>query len=533
MAEVPPTADALGPENIIVLAPGLLAGTTFPNSGRLSVGGKSPLTGTIKEANAGGNAAQKIAHLGLAAVVIQGTSSEPVTISINNNEVTFHAAAQLWGKGNFASVTQLKAEYPDNALITIGPAGEKGLKAAAIIATADDYHLRAAARGGLGSVLGAKKVKAIVINDTGGPGVTIAKPAAFRDATKTVSKLIVGHPLIGGLRAFGTPLLVGLMNEMGGLATKNYSRGTFEGAEKIGGEAFAEILGKRKNAVPSHGCMRGCIIQCSQVYTDEEGEVITSGLEFETVGLAGSNCEVDDLDAIARFDRACDDLGLDTIDVGAAIGVAMEAGRIPWGDGSRLAEVVESIYQDNPLGLLVGNGCAVAGKELGVTRIPTVKGQALSAYDPRILKGTGVTYATSTMGADHTCGNAIPSPANPSYDPSSPTGQNEVSTFLQSYFSAIDSLGICLFASLPLLDAPELQQHLVDVVSAKLGVELSPGYVLEMGRNVCRQEREFNQLAGFGPHDDRLPGFFQKETLLPGGSTFDVSDEDLDKVYAK
>ncbi|OHB32387.1 MAG: hypothetical protein A2X79_00220 [Desulfuromonadaceae bacterium GWB2_53_15] len=531
-AEVPAMTDAMGPDNIIVLAPGILAATTFPNNGRLSVGGKSPLTGTIKEANAGGAAAQKIARLGIAAVIIQGVSTEPVTVVIKNDEVTFHSAASLWGKGNFAAVDLLKEEYPGTALITVGPAGEKGLKASAIIVTTNDYHLRAAARGGLGAVLGAKKVKAVVIDDTGGPGIVIAEPGKFKDASKKVTDLILKHPLIGGLRAFGTPLLVGLMNEMGGLATKNFSRGKFEGAEKIGGEAFAKVLGERKNAAAAHGCMRGCIVQCSQIYTDEQGEVITTGLEFETVGLAGSNCEVDDLDAIARFDRACDDLGLDTIDVACAIGVAMEAGRIPWGDGEKLAEVVKSIYTEDQLGLLVGNGCTATGKALGVTRIPTVKGQALSAYDPRILKGTGVTYATSTMGADHTCGNAIPSPANPGYDASSPKGQNEISAFLQSYFAAIDSLGMCLFASLPLLDAPDLQQHLVDVVSAKLGIELPPGYVMEMGRSVCCQEREFNKLAGFGPKDDRLPDFFSKERLIPGGSLFDVADEDLDKVYA-
>ena len=532
-AEVPAMADAMGPDNIIVLAPGILAATTFPNNGRLSVGGKSPLTGTIKEANAGGSAAQKIARLGIAAVIIQGASTEPVTVVIKSDEVQFHSAASLWGKGNFATVNLLKEEYPGTALVTIGPAGEKRLKASAIITTSHDYHLRAAARGGLGAVLGGKMVKAIVIDDTGGPGIVVAEPEKFKAASKKVADIILNHPLIGGLRAFGTPLLVGLMNEMGGLATRNFSRGTFAGAEKIGGEAFAKVLGERKNAAAAHACMRGCLIQCSQVYTDEQGEVITSGLEFETVGLAGSNCEVDDLDAIARFDRACDDLGLDTIDVGGAIGVAMEAGRIPWGDGAKMTEVVESIYNDDPLGLLIGNGCEVAGKALGVSRIPTVKGQALSAYDPRILKGTGVTYATSTMGADHTCGNAIPSPANPSYDASSPKGQNEISSFLQSYFAAIDSLGMCLFASLPLLDAPELQQHLVDAVSAKLGIELPADYVLKMGRSVCCQEREFNRLAGFGPKDDRLPEFFSKERLIPGGSLFDVSDEDLDKVYAE
>ena len=261
------------------------------------------MTGTIKEANAGGVAAQKIARLGIAAVIIEGAASDPIKIVIKNDEVTFHSADQLWGKGNFAAVDLLKEEYPGTALITIGPAGEKGLKASAIIVTTHDHHLRAAARGGLGAVLGAKKVKAIVIDDSGGPGIVVAEPERFKESSKKVTDIILKHPLIGGLRAFGTPLLVGLMNEMGGLATKNFSRGKFDGAEKIGGEALAKVLGERKNASAAHGCMRGCLIQCSQIYTDEKGEVITSGLEFETVGLSGSNCEVDDLDAIRHARR--------------------------------------------------------------------------------------------------------------------------------------------------------------------------------------------------------------------------------------
>jgi aldehyde:ferredoxin oxidoreductase len=531
-ANVPPEADPLGPDNVIVLAPGIMAATSMPNNGRLSVGGKSPLTGTIKEANAGGNAAQKIARLGLAAVVIQGMASEPLTIAITRDGVAFHSATALWGEGNFAAFAQLQDRYPGSALVTIGPAGEKKLRAAAVIASSHDYHLRAAARGGLGAVLGSKRVKAIVIDDTGGPGVAVARPEQFKAATKALTEGILSHPLVGGLGAFGTPLLVGLMNEMGGLATKNFSRGTFDGAGRIGGEALAKHLGERKGAAARHNCMRGCIISCSQVYTDEEGKFLTSGLEFETIGLLGSNCEIDDLDVIARIDGICDDLGLDTIDVGGAVGVAMEAGRIPWGAGARVLELLESIRRDDPLGLLIGDGCAATGRALGVRRVPVVKGQSLSAYDPRILKGTGVTYATTPMGADHTCGNALPSPANPGYNPGSPSGQNEVSEFLQSWFAAIDTLGLCLFASVPMLDMPELQQQLVAALSAKLGVDLPEGHILALGRRVNLDERRFNSLAGFSPADDRLPAFFREERLTPDGSTFDVPDEDLDKVFA-
>jgi aldehyde:ferredoxin oxidoreductase len=531
-AEVPATADPLGPENVIVLAPGLLAATSLPNNGRLSVGGKSPLTGTIKEANSGGAAAQKLARLGIAALIVEGTAALPTLVSISASGITFQNADDLWGLGNLAAVERLQETFPGQAFVTIGPAGEKQLKASAVIVTSHDYHLRAAARGGLGAVLGAKGLKAIVIDDAGAPGIEIATPERFKAASKAITDGILGHPLTGGLRSFGTPLLVGLMNEMGGLATKNYSKGTFEGAEEIGGEALAKRLGERRGAAPAHNCMRGCVISCSQIYTDEQGEMLTSGLEFETVGLVGSNCEIDDLDAIARIDGLCDDLGLDTIDIGGALGVAMEAGKLPWGDGARALEALESIRTDGELGLLLGNGCAQTGRALGVKRVPVVKDQCLSAYDPRILKGTGVTYATAPMGADHTCGNALPSPANPGYSPGSAAGQHQVSEFLQSWFAAIDSVGLCLFASVPMLDQPELQGQLVEAVAAKLGQELPEGYLLELGRRVNLLERDFNRRAGFGPQNDRLPAFFREERLTADGSTFDVSDADLDQVFA-
>lgn len=211
----------------------------------------------------------------------------------------------------------------------------------------------------------------------------------------------------------------------------------------------------------------------------------------------------------------------------------MEAGRIPWGDGARALELLESIVKDDPLALLIGNGCAETGKALGVARIPAVKGQALSAYDPRVLKGTGVTYATAPMGADHTCGNALPSPANPAYNPGSPSGQNEVSEFLQSWFAAVDTVGMCLFASVPMLDMPELMGQLVEALSAKLGAPLPGDHLLALGRRVNLGEREFNRRAGFGPKDDRLPEFFKTEQLMPGGAIFDVPDADLDRVFAR
>ncbi len=529
--EVTPGADPLGGQNRLVFAPGLLAATSVPNSGRLSVGAKSPLTGTVKESNSGGSSAQKLARLGIAAVVLQGEASEAVVVRISQAGVSFAPAGDLWGLGNYAAVDRLRKEHPGSGLITVGPAGERRLKAAAICVTTPDYLLRTAARGGLGAVMGARRVKAIVIDDAGGAAVPLADPERFKAASAALAQGIASNPLTGGFQALGTAMLVPLINELGALPTRNYSAGSFPEAEKIGGEALAAMMAARPGASSKHRCMAGCVIHCSQVYTDADGGFVTSGFEYETLGMVGSNCAIGDLDAIARIDRACDDLGLDTMEVGAALAVAMEAGKLPWGDGSRALAVLESIPAGAPLGLLLGGGCVEVGRALGVPRVPAVKGQSLAAYDPRVLKGTGVTYATSPMGADHTAGNALPSPSNPSYDPSSPHGQGQMSAFLQTYFAAVDTLGICLFASLPVLESLDLQGELLAAVSAKVGAEMPSGYLSRLGEQVCRGEREFNERCGFGAAHDRLPAFFAEEPLAPHGGVWDVPEADLDAVW--
>jgi aldehyde:ferredoxin oxidoreductase len=276
--------------------------------------------------------------------------------------------------------------------------------------------------------------------------------------------------------------------------------------------------------------MTGCIISCSNVYTNEDGKEIVSGLEYETLSLMGSNCMISNLDDIARMNYLCNDLGLDTMDVGAAIAVAMEAGLLPWGDGKAACDLIEEAGKGTDRGTMIGNGCQTTGVKLGAKRIPTVKGQSLSGYDPRVLKGTGVTYSTSPMGADHTCGNALPSPANPDYNPASSTGQAPVSAFLQWYFAAIDTLGFCLFAALPLLDMPELQKHLIACATAVTGESPDENYLMNLGVSVLKTEKRFNDAAGFTSKDDRLPEFFMKEPLSPSGLVFDVPQADIDST---
>jgi aldehyde:ferredoxin oxidoreductase len=530
-AEVPPDADPLGVSNKLVIAGGILAGTAFPNSGRLSIGAKSPLTGAIKEANAGGSAAQKLARLGIQAIVLEGCAKELTTLRIDKDGVHFLPAVHMKMIGNLDCFAACRKEYGDSiSVISTGPAGEMGLKAAAVMVSSPDFHPRAAARGGLGAVMGSKKVKAIVIDDQGGAAPEIKDKALFKAAVKAFTEGITAHPLAQGFKLFGTPILVNMVNEIGAFPTKNFSLGRFEGAARISGEHMADLMKQRPNAESVHRCMSGCVMNCSNIFTDEKGNVVVSGLEYETLALMGSNCMIDDIDIIARLNAVCNDVGLDTMDVGGALAVAMEAGVIPWGDGPKALTLVQEVVQGTQNGLMIGNGCKFAGDKLGVKRIPHVKGQCLAGYDPRVLKGTGATYATSPMGADHTCGNALPSPANPTYNPSAATGQAPVSQFLQRYFAAIDSLGLCLFAALPALDIPELQTHLVDSASALLDESLSQDYLMRLGDAVLQAERRFNQAAGLGPDDDRLPAFFRTEEL-PGAGVFDVTDAELDSIH--
>lgn len=531
--EVPPKTDPLEKDNKLVFAPGILAATSVPNNGRLSVGAKSPLTHTIKEANAGGAAAQKLARLGIHAIIVENVASELLMLSVGKDQVTFLPADRLRGKGNYEVISTLKAEYGDKvAIISIGPAGERLLKAASVSITSPDFEVRMAARGGLGAVMGSKNLKAIVIDDEGAGEAEVADKEKLRESAGAISRGLLSHPFVEGLKQMGTPLLVMMINSFGCLPTKNYSMGQFEGAPKISGEFLLETMAKRPNSKAVHRCMNGCVISCSNVYPDEEGNKIVSGLEYETLGLVGSNCMISSLDEIARINRLCNDLGLDTMDIGAAIAIAMEAGLLPWGDGKAAYALVEEAGKGTSHGTMIGDGCLVTGRKLGISRIPHVKGQSLAAYDPRMLKGTGVTYATSPMGADHTCGNAIPTPANPDYNPAASTGQAPVSGFLQCYHAAIDSLGLCLFASLPLLDMPDLQKHLALCAVAVTGEPFDENYLMSLGRSVLSTEKKFNQAAGFSTRDDRLPEFFVREQLAPSGLVFDVSEEELDTTLA-
>ncbi len=536
--EVPPLCHPLGADNKLVLASGLLGGTTAAMSGRLSVGCKSPLTGGIKEANSGGQAAQVMARMGYAAIVLEGKPEKGALykISINKDGVEITPCTEFAGLGNYDLIDRIKAEHGHKvACISIGPAGEMKMCAASVACTDMEFRPnRHAGRGGVGAVMGSKGVKVIVLDDAGMKMRTPRNPEAFKEATKRWVEGLRKHPVTGeGLPAYGTNVLTNVINEAGGYPTNNFTLGRFKGCEKISGETLAEIELSR-GGLATHGCHRGCIIRCSGTYLDKNGNYVTKQPEYETVWSHGGNCGIDDLDAIAMLDRLDDDFGLDTIEMGATIGVAMEAGLAEFGDAEAAIELVKEVGKGTQLGRVLGNGAAVTGKVFGIERVPVVKGQALPAYDPRAIQGIGVTYATSTMGADHTAGYAVASNilgVGGSLDPLKSEGQIELSRNLQIATAAVDSTGMCLFIAFAVLDQPDTFQALIDMINAFYGLSLTADDITELGKSVLKNEREFNIAAGFTAQHDRLPEFFKQEALPPHNVTFQVSDQDLDQVF--
>jgi aldehyde:ferredoxin oxidoreductase len=541
-AEVPAETDPLGPGNKLVFAPGLLGGTTAPNGGRLSVGAKSPLTGGIKESNAGGQVAHAMARLGIAAIVVSGMPADPAAryllVVEPDRSVSLQRVDAWSGLGNYEvadNIAKTRDAEDRFATMSIGPAGEVLAKAAGIaVSDPKGYPNRFAGRGGLGAVMGSKGLKAVVISDKGASYLEHADKEAFVAATRRFSSAIREHGVSGtGLPMYGTNVLTNILNEAGGLPTRNFSAGMFEFADAIGGEKQREtILARGGDA--SHGCHSGCAIKCSRYWVDKDGHYKTKGPEYETAWAMGADCGINDLDDIAELDRACGDLGLDTIEMGATLAVYMDSGAIEFGDAKGALEALLSGLDEQEPGRVIWDGAEATGTKYGVANIPVVKHQALPAYDPRPIQGIGVTYATSTMGADHTAGYTITSnilAVGGTVDPMKPEGQVALSKNLQIATAMLDSLGLCIFVAFPVLDIPAAFEAIYEMAAAHTGDPWDADMLMKLGRETLTMERLYNEGAGFTAADDRLPQFFLDEKLPPHNQVFSVSDAELDSVH--
>lgn len=533
--EVEPTCHPLGSKNKLVFAPGLLAGTMAANSGRLSVGSKSPLTGGIKESNAGGTAAQRLAKLGVKALIVEGIpeGDKWYCLHVHKDGVEIKEERELLGKGNYEVIHTLTSRYGENTgVMTIGQGGEYKILTANISVKDPKGHIRSAGRGGLGAVMGSKRIKFITLDDNDGAGINILDKEKFKKAARIFNKGLLSHPVSGdALPKYGTNVLVNILNESGGIPTKNFRMGQFDGAEKICGETMYDKIMDR-NGDPTHGCHVGCIIRCSQTYNDKDGKYLTSGFEYETIWGFGAACMVDDLDIIAKVDHECDDIGIDTIETAGSMMVAMEAGILPWGDGEGILKLIDEVKNGTHLGRIIGNGADFTGKAFGVTRIPTVKHQTMPAYDPRAVKGIGVTYATTPMGADHTAGYSVTAnilKVGGHVDPLKKEGQVELSRNLQIATAALDSAGLCIFVAFAVLDSEQVSHAIPEMINAQYGTNWSIDDWFNLGRFVLKTEKNFNEAAGFTNKDDRLPEFLS-EPIPPHNAIWDFTDKELDEV---
>ena len=537
-AEVDPECHPLGPNNKLVFAPGLLSGTSAANSGRNSCGAKSPLTGGIKESNVGGTSAGIMAKLGVKALIIEGQPAEGkfYRLHVSKEKVEIIEAPELVGKDNYEVLDAMLAHYDKKvAVMSIGRPGEMRMLIANISVKDPKGKLRSHGRGGMGAVMGSKGVKCITVDAQSYKETTIADPEKFKEASKVFTKALQENPISGqGLPAFGTNVLVNIINEAGGLPTRNFREGQFEFAENISGETMAENI-KARGGDTTHGCHAGCVIQCSQTYNDKEGNYLTSGFEYEMIWAYGANLGISDLDVIAKIDALMDDLGVDAIETGNTLAMAVDAGILAYGDGEKAyALIANDIAKGTYLGRILGSGVANLAKLYGLVRVPVVKGQSIPAYDPRAIKGQGVTYATSTMGADHTAGYAVATNILNSggyIDPLKKEGQIALARNLQIATAAVDSTGMCTFVAFPALDDPKCLPALVDMINARFGINLTGDDVTNLGVKILKAERAFNLKAGLTNADDRLPEFMKYEVLPPHNVVWDFTGEELDSFW--
>jgi aldehyde:ferredoxin oxidoreductase len=522
--------DPLAPANPLIFSAGPFAGTAFSNANRTSVGCKSPLTGGIKEANGGGTFSYGLGQLKIAGFTLWGAAADWVVLHFRKDgAIAFDDAAPYLGKGNFEAAELLYQHYGRKVAIGLcGPVGEYlGLLAGIAFSDREGRPARLAARGGVGAVMGSKKVKAIVIDLDKIPPLHDARKV--QGSIKDYTKLLRADSIVMNFyNKLGTMGMADLQNYMGGLPVRNFTAGQFADAGqgeqfKMGADYIGE-LNTGRGGEQTHACMPGCVIQCSNVYHDAQGKEVVSPVEYETLGLLGTNCGIGDPDDLAALNYIANDLGVDTIEVGGTLGVLMEAGLAEFGDVKFMADALGEIRLGTEQGRLWAQGTARVGAHYGVQRVPVIKKQAISAYDPRVVEATGVSMMTTAQGADHTVGNL------PRLKTREMTIEQLMDASLkhQIKVAANDSLGLCIFG----MSVTNVNvDFLVEAINAAHGTQLTKQFFEDLGRDTLRYEKQFNRAAGFTVEDDALPEFFYTEPLPPTGNTARLQAEELHPIY--
>ena len=526
------TVDPLSPLNPLIFSAGPFAGTSWSNANRTSVGCKSPLTGGVKEANGGGTFSYGLGQLKIAGLTLYGASPSWVVLHVKKGgDVDFDDAAPYLGKGNFEAQALLHARYGKKVTIALcGPVGEyQGLIAGIAFSDKDGRPARLSARGGVGAVMGSKKVKAIVVDLDKIPPFEDAKKV--NAAIKDYAKMLLADSLVTNFYAkIGTMGMADLQNTLGGLPVRNFSAGQLVNVStgekfKMGGEYISQ-LNVSRGGEHTHACMPGCVIQCSNVYHDANGKEVVSPVEYETLGLLGTNCGIGDPDQLAQLNFLANDLGVDTIELGAMLGVLMEAGLGAFGDVRFMTDCLAEIRRGTEKGRLWAQGTARVGEHYNVRRVPVIKKQAISAYDPRVVEATGISMMATAQGADHTAGN-LPRLKTREMNAAAIVEQ---SLAHQARVAANDSLGLCIFGMS--VTNPNTE-FLTAAINAAHGTSLTKDFFEALGRDALRLEWEFNKRAGFTEKDDELPEFFYREPLPPTNQVARFHAADVHGMYAR
>jgi aldehyde:ferredoxin oxidoreductase len=518
------SVDPLSPDNPLIFSAGPFAGTNFSNANRTSVGCKSPLTGGIKESNAGGNFSLALGQLQLSGLTLYGASADWVVIHIaKDGVVRFEPAAPYLGKGNIEAAAMLREKYGKKVSLALcGPVGEyRGLLAGIAFTDPDGRPSRLAARGGVGAVMGGKKVKAIVVELHKMPQLHDRKKVM--QAVREYGARLREQEGVRNLNTLGTAYVADYTNHVGGLPVRNFTAGRLTDTSieplKMGGD-YLRQQNIERGGETAHACMPGCIIECSNVYAAADGNELVSPLEYETIGLLGSNCGLADPDDLARLNAIANDLGIDSIETGATLAVLMEAGLAGFGDVGFMTDALEAIGKGTAEGKLWAQGTARVGEHYAVERVPVIKRQAISAYDPRVIEVTGITMMLTAQGADHTAGNV------PMMNCNGKQADELVAASLQSQVStaSADSLGLCIFGRSVTDTSTEL---VIQAINDAHGTEIETSFFWELGRETLELEHEFNKAAGFQAEDDALPRFFHDEPLAPSGKAVRFRDHEI------
>jgi len=536
--EVDPRIDALSPDNKLIFAPGPLTGSFAPSTGRYNVVTKSPLTGAIAASNSGGSFGPEVKFAGYDMIIIEGRAAHPVYLWIQDDKVEIRDAGALWGKLVPDTTDAIRAATHDDAKVAcIGPAGEKLSLLACIM---NEMH-RAAGRSGVGAVMGSKNLKAVAVQGSG--SLQIADPAAFRAAADNARAKILAHPVGGtGLKAYGTDVLVNILNSIGGLPTRNFSDGYFPNANKLGGETLSETL-----LVRPKGCF-SCVINCGRVTQvrnpafQGEGE----GPEYETAWGYGADCGIDDLEAVTKANFLCNEYGLDCISTATTIACAMDlfqAGIITtkdtdgvpltFGDTQAIVELTRKTALREGFGDKLAQGSYRLAESYGHPEYSmSVKKQEMPAYDPRAVQGIGLHYATSNRGGCHVRGYtiAVEVLGNPfKMDPAVTEGKADLCITFQNLTAALDSSGACLFSTFG-LGADEIAECLRTMTGEPYTTEA----FMRAGERIWNLERLWNLKIGYTAKDDTLPERLLKSPIKTGPSKGRVNrlGEMLPEYYA-